>query len=102
MTGAPRRVGSDTGGTFTDIVADDGTIANVPSTPHDPSAAVERGLIELVPHLRTFALSRRPDDTARGVGARHRSAAAPPRLLLASDAPGSPITAQTFLDAALA
>ena len=34
------RVGVDTGGTFTDAVADDGRIAKVPSTPHDPGAAV--------------------------------------------------------------
>jgi N-methylhydantoinase A/oxoprolinase/acetone carboxylase beta subunit len=47
MTPPPRRVGSDTGGTFTDLVLDDGTIAKVPSTPHEPSAAVEHGLVEL-------------------------------------------------------
>jgi len=34
------RVGADTGGTFTDVVASDGTIAKVPSTPHDPGVAV--------------------------------------------------------------
>ncbi|HJR26771.1 MAG TPA: hydantoinase/oxoprolinase N-terminal domain-containing protein, partial [Acidimicrobiales bacterium] len=33
-------VGVDTGGTFTDLVADDGTIAKVPSTPDDPARAV--------------------------------------------------------------
>ena len=32
------RVGVDTGGTFTDVVADDGTVAKVPSTPDDPGA----------------------------------------------------------------
>lgn len=31
------RVGIDTGGTFTDLVADDGTVRKVPSTPKDPS-----------------------------------------------------------------
>jgi N-methylhydantoinase A/oxoprolinase/acetone carboxylase beta subunit len=34
------RVGVDTGGTFTDAVAGDGTIVKVPSTPHDPGAAL--------------------------------------------------------------
>jgi N-methylhydantoinase A/oxoprolinase/acetone carboxylase beta subunit len=38
------RVGVDTGGTFTDVVLADGTICKVPSTPHDPSAAVARGV----------------------------------------------------------
>jgi len=38
------RVGVDTGGTFTDLVAADGTITKVPSTPADPSEAVVRGL----------------------------------------------------------
>jgi N-methylhydantoinase A/oxoprolinase/acetone carboxylase beta subunit len=41
------RVGVDTGGTFTDLVAADGTIAKVPSTPADPSDAVARGLGQL-------------------------------------------------------
>jgi N-methylhydantoinase A/oxoprolinase/acetone carboxylase beta subunit len=34
------RVGVDTGGTFTDAVADDGRSAKVPSTPNDPAEAV--------------------------------------------------------------
>lgn len=38
------RVGADTGGTFTDVVADDGTIAKVPSTPEDPGLAVRQGI----------------------------------------------------------
>jgi N-methylhydantoinase A/oxoprolinase/acetone carboxylase beta subunit len=33
-------VGIDTGGTFTDLVAADGSVAKVPSTPEDPAAAV--------------------------------------------------------------
>ncbi|MFN8040325.1 MAG: hydantoinase/oxoprolinase family protein [Acidimicrobiales bacterium] len=41
------RVASDTGGTFTDLVADDGTIAKVPSTPADPGEAVRRGVVEV-------------------------------------------------------
>jgi N-methylhydantoinase A/oxoprolinase/acetone carboxylase beta subunit len=44
---APRRVGSDTGGTFTDVVGDDGHLAKVPSHPDDPSAAVGEGLAAL-------------------------------------------------------
>lgn len=34
------RVGVDTGGTFTDLVADDGRIVKVPSSPDDPARAV--------------------------------------------------------------
>src|SRR5262249_56740390 len=34
------RVGVDTGGTFTDVVADDGQVRKVPSTPADPSRRV--------------------------------------------------------------
>ena len=37
------RVGVDSGGTFTDVVAADGRIAKVPSTPHDPCEAVRTG-----------------------------------------------------------
>ncbi|MBX3314128.1 MAG: hydantoinase/oxoprolinase family protein [Actinobacteria bacterium] len=37
------RVGVDTGGTFTDVVAADGAIAKVPSTPRDPGDAVRSG-----------------------------------------------------------
>ena len=43
-----RRVGSDTGGTFTDLVLDDGTIAKVPSTADDPGAAVRSGIEQLL------------------------------------------------------
>lgn len=41
------RVGSDTGGTFTDLVREDGTIAKVPSTPADPGDAVRQGVARL-------------------------------------------------------
>jgi N-methylhydantoinase A/oxoprolinase/acetone carboxylase beta subunit len=44
----PRRIGSDTGGTFTDLVLDDGRIAKVPSTPTDPALAVGAGLRALL------------------------------------------------------
>src|SRR6476659_1917855 len=45
----PVRVGVDTGGTFTDAVADDGRTVKVPSTPHDPSAAVAEAATALDP-----------------------------------------------------
>ena len=47
MSDVPR-VGSDTGGTFTDLVTSDGRSLKVPSTPQDPGEAVRRGLAELL------------------------------------------------------
>ena len=47
----PAVVGVDTGGTFTDLVWLDGAVPRVhkvPSTPHDPSAAIRTGLAELL------------------------------------------------------
>jgi N-methylhydantoinase A/oxoprolinase/acetone carboxylase beta subunit len=41
------RVGVDTGGTFTDVVADDGRIVKTPSTPREPDVAVQAGIDEL-------------------------------------------------------
>src|SRR5687768_18328698 len=41
------KVGVDTGGTFTDVVAADGRIAKVLSTPDDPARAVGSGVDEL-------------------------------------------------------
>ncbi len=41
------RVGTDTGGTFTDVVGADGAVAKVPSTPDDPGRAVAEGLAAL-------------------------------------------------------
>src|SRR5919112_1509521 len=38
------RVGADTGGTFTDLVAPDGRVAKVLSTPADPGEGVRAGL----------------------------------------------------------
>jgi N-methylhydantoinase A len=38
------RLGSDTGGTFTDVVDDEGRIAKVPSTPDDPARAVRAAI----------------------------------------------------------
>jgi N-methylhydantoinase A/oxoprolinase/acetone carboxylase beta subunit len=53
-------VGVDTGGTFTDVVIDDGGFLKVPSTPRDPSAAVAHALErvgrpELLAHGTTVA-----------------------------------------------
>jgi N-methylhydantoinase A/oxoprolinase/acetone carboxylase beta subunit len=41
------RVGSDTGGTFTDLVTAAGVVVKVPSTPDDPGRAVRAGLDQL-------------------------------------------------------
>lgn len=57
------RVGVDTGGTFTDVVFADGTIAKVPSTPSDPGDAVRAavalgdggGEVEVLCHGTTVA-----------------------------------------------
>ncbi len=54
------RVGVDSGGTFTDLVASDGSIVKVPSTPADPAAAVRSALlqcgpVELLAHGTTVA-----------------------------------------------
>ena len=38
--GSVARLGVDTGGTFTDLVGDDGRVVKVPSTPDDPGQAV--------------------------------------------------------------
>jgi N-methylhydantoinase A/oxoprolinase/acetone carboxylase beta subunit len=43
------RLGVDTGGTFTDVVAADGRIVKVLSTPDQPSRAVENGLDRIGP-----------------------------------------------------
>jgi N-methylhydantoinase A/oxoprolinase/acetone carboxylase beta subunit len=53
------RVGVDTGGTFTDVVAEDGRIRKVPSTPSDPTAAVAAGIdglaVDVLAHGTTVA-----------------------------------------------
>ncbi len=38
------RIGIDTGGTFTDVVAEDGAVTKVLSTPDDPAQAVAAGI----------------------------------------------------------
>ena len=42
------RIGSDTGGTFTDVVTASGASTKVPSTPEDPGDAVRAGVAELL------------------------------------------------------
>ncbi len=53
------RCGVDTGGTFTDVVAEDGRIAKVLSTPDDPGRAVREGLegltVDMLAHGTTVA-----------------------------------------------
>ena len=53
------RYGADTGGTFTDLVAGDGRITKVLSTPDDPARAVREG-------LETLASGDRADSLAHG------------------------------------
>jgi N-methylhydantoinase A/oxoprolinase/acetone carboxylase beta subunit len=53
------RCGVDTGGTFTDVVTEDGRIAKVLSTPDDPGRAVREGLeglwVDMLAHGTTVA-----------------------------------------------
>ena len=57
----PVHIGVDTGGTFTDVVAEDGSVAKLPSTPADPGEAVRAGAAAVLPAGRT-----RPDLLAHG------------------------------------
>ena len=54
-----RRVGVDTGGTFTDAVDQDGAVVKVPSTPSNPAAAVAAALgesaVDVLAHGTTVA-----------------------------------------------
>ena len=54
-----RRVGVDTGGTFTDAVDDDGTVRKIPSSPDNPATAVAAALgdsqVEVLAHGTTVA-----------------------------------------------
>jgi N-methylhydantoinase A/oxoprolinase/acetone carboxylase beta subunit len=49
------QVGADTGGTFTDLVAGDGRVVKVLSTPDDPGRALREGLGELDPRPELLA-----------------------------------------------
>ena len=53
----PSRLGSDTGGTFTDVVDADGRIAKVLSTPDDPGRAVRHGVASLSGDVRPGVLA---------------------------------------------
>jgi N-methylhydantoinase A len=52
-----RAVGADTGGTFTDLVTDDGRIVKVLSTPDDPGRALREGLATLGEESRPALLA---------------------------------------------
>ncbi|HZQ86020.1 MAG TPA: hydantoinase/oxoprolinase family protein, partial [Acidimicrobiales bacterium] len=69
MADRPVRVGVDTGGTFTDAVFPDGTIAKVLSTPADPAAAVAAALASLPPEVSAVSrpIGRDSADTTAGV-----------------------------------
>lgn len=60
------KVGVDTGGTFTDVVASDGRALKVPSTPADPSRAVASGLSAAGPVGPGGASRRIPEVLAHG------------------------------------
>ncbi len=55
-TVAAMRVAADTGGTFTDVVAADGTVVKILSTPDDPGRGVRTG-VERLGHGRPSALA---------------------------------------------
>jgi len=97
VPGTPgRRVGSDTGGTFTDLVADDGRITKVPSTPDDPGRAVRTGLAAL---LGTGA--RSATEAAADVGTvvlAHGTTVATNAVLERSGGPVALVTTSGFAD----
>ena len=75
----PLRVGIDTGGTFTDVVAVDGdgnvfAATKTPSTPDDPSRAVLDGLDKVLALLGRSALRHAGRRAGVGVGCSPRPA----------------------------
>ena len=64
------QVGVDTGGTFTDLVAADGRVAKVLSTPDDPARAVRRSIDAVADADGTGAASGAGDRGRRGGAAR--------------------------------
>jgi N-methylhydantoinase A len=51
--GSVARLGVDTGGTFTDLVGEDGRVVKVPSTPDDPARAVRDACADVRPDVLT-------------------------------------------------
>ncbi len=62
------RVGVDTGGTFTDVVAEDGRIAKVLSTPDDPARAVRAGVEAFAPDVLAHGTTVPPTLSSSGEG----------------------------------
>ena len=60
------QVGTDTGGTFTDVVGSDGTVAKVSSNRADPAEAVRRALAALAPEAEGPERAARPEVLAHG------------------------------------
>lgn len=59
-----KRLGIDTGGTFTDVVAEDGSCLKVPSDPGDPAKAILKALSRMMrlllrPEHRAFVVRNR-------------------------------------------
>ena len=68
------RIGVDTGGTFTDLVGDDGAVVKVPSTPDDPGVAVGAAIVQVAAHPPEPARARHDGGDQRA--ARTQAAAA--------------------------
>jgi len=77
-------VGIDTGGTFTDLVADDGTVVKVPSTADDPARAVADAIAGL--------------DAGRPTVLAHGTTIATNALLEGTGAPVALVTNRGFAD----
>ena len=78
------RVGIDTGGTFTDLVADDGRVVKVPSTADDPARAVADAIASL--------------DAGRPALLAHGTTIATNALLEGTGAPVALVTNRGFAD----
>src|SRR5438132_12496371 len=85
------RVGADTGGTFTDVVAADGRVAKVLSTPDDPSRALREGLRALGDHGPS-------GDSGRPALLAHGTTVATNALLERSGVPVALVTTEGFAD----
>ena len=97
------RVGIDTGGTFTDVVDDDGRVAKVLSTPDDPARAVARAVARARRRGRAGRARARHDgrDERAARAARRRGRAGHDRGLRRRDRdrpPGPPSLYDPFVD----